>query len=203
VARIEKRIRYGIEMLEVLDIPDIRKRIARITIERYHRMIDLGVFDEWSVELLNGVLVEKISKSELHVYLVDLLVELIREFCSGSEFWVRKEDPVTIGNSEPEPDVSVVKGSRSQFRHSKPATAHFVIEVSNSSLGLDRAKARDYAKAGIPEYWIVRPDSDLTEVYREPKDGEYAEMMEMPSGTTLESSALQGFSFNLAEALAE
>ena len=79
-------------MLEVLDSPDIRKRVAPITIERYHRMIDLGVFAEWKVELLNGVLVEKMSKSELHLFLVDLLVELLFGYCSGSDFWVRKEE---------------------------------------------------------------------------------------------------------------
>jgi len=191
------------EMIEVLEIPDVRQRVAPITIERYHRMIDLGVFDDWNVELLNGVLVEKMSKSGLHVFLVDLLLELTREFCSGADIWVRKEDPITIGDSEPEPDISVVEGARIQYRRTKPTTAVFVIEVSITTVGVDRAKATAYASAGIPEYWLIRPEDDLTEVYRVPIDGEYTEMTEVPSEATLESSSLPGFSFNLADALAE
>lgn len=190
-------------MLEVLDSPDIRKQVAPITIERYHRMIDLGVFDEWKVELLNGVLVEKMSKSELHLFVVDFLMELLLGFCSRSDLWVRKEDPITIGTSEPEPDISVIKGSRSQFRRSKPTTAQFVVEVAISSLAIDRAKAAEYAKAGIPEYWIVRPEAALIDVYRFPVNGQYTETTEVPAETALASSALPGFSFNLAKALAE
>lgn len=190
-------------MLEALEIQDIRERVAPITIERYHRMIDLGVFDGWNVELLNGVLVEKMSKSELHVYLVDLLVELLRDFCASAKFWVRKEDPITIGDSEPEPDVSVIAGARSDFRRSKPTTAQFVAAVAVSSLGVDRAKAADYAKAGIAEYWIVRPEELLIEIYRNPIDGAYTERTELSGETAVDSIALSGFSFALADALKE
>jgi Uma2 family endonuclease len=152
---------------------------------------------------LNGVLIEKMSKSGLHVYLVDLLAELIREFCIGQALWVRNEAPITIGNSEPEPDISVVEGARTEYRRTKPTTALFIIEVAISTLGVDRAKAMDYALAGVPEYWIIRPDDELAEVYRVPVDGEYSERTEVTSETTLESSALPGFTFNVAEALAE
>ena len=58
-------------MLELLESPEVRRHVAPINIDQYHRMIDLGVFDAWPVELLDGVLVEKMSKSELHVYLVN------------------------------------------------------------------------------------------------------------------------------------
>jgi len=190
-------------MLEALDIPDIRKRVAPISIDRYHRMIDLGVFDGWNVELLNGVLVEKMSRSELHVFLVDLLFELLREHCVNSGLWVRKEDPITIGNSEPEPDVSVVEGTHAEFRRVKPVTARFVVEVAISSLGIDRAKSSDYARADVPEYWIIRPEEALIEVFRRPSNGDYAEVTEISADETLQSSVLPGFSFNLAAALRE
>jgi len=186
-----------------LEIPDIRKRVAPITVERYHRMIDLGVFDEWEVEILNGVLIEKISKSELHVFLVQLLYKKLIKFCPDSNFHIGKEDPITIGNSELEPDISAVEGTLTQYRRTKPTTAVFVIEVSITTVGVDRAKATAYASAGVPEYWLIRPEDDLTEVYRVPIDGEYTEMTEVPSKATLESSSLPGFSFNLAVALAE
>ncbi len=190
-------------MLEILAIPDVRERIAPITIERYHRMIDLGVFADWNVELLNGVLVEKMSKSALHMFVIDCLLELLQQHCPKSDYLVRQEGAITIGDSEPEPDVSAVLGARSQFKNTKPNTAQFVAEVAISSLAIDRAKAPTYAQAGIPEYWIVQPETRATEVYRNPANGEYTEKTEVPAETTLESSALPGFTFNLAETLAE
>ena len=97
----------------------------------------------------------------------------------------------------------MVNGSRSQFRRSKPTTAQFVIEVAITSLGIDRAKAVEYAKAGIPEYWIVQPDAALTEVFRDPQNGQYTSRSDVPAATRLESSALPGFSLHLTKALEE
>jgi len=190
-------------MLEVLEIPEIRRRVEPVTIERYHRMIEMGFFTEKPVELIDGVIVEKMSKSALHLYVVDLLFELLQSHCAGAGFWVRKEDPITIGNSEPEPDLSVVRGSRVQYRHAKPTTAQFVIEVAIHALALDRAKARDFAQAGVPEVWIVQPEERIIEVHRNPSAGTYTEVFEVPADLILPSSALPGFQFNLSDALAD
>lgn len=190
-------------MVEILDNPELRQRVAPITVERYHRMIDAGLFDDWKVELLNGVLVEKMSKSPLHVFLVDLLIAQLRTHCPETQYWVRKEDPLSIGLSEPEPDVSVVSGSRADFKRSNPATAQLIIEVAVSSLAIDRAKSEIYAKAGVPECWIVCPEERQTEVFRNSVRGTYAERQTIPASELLASSALPGFAFHLAAALDE
>ena len=187
------------KMLEILNIPDIRERVAPISIDRYHRMIESGMFADWNVELLSGVLVEKMSKTDLHILIVDILLEKLGDFCSRSEYWVRQELPLTIGNSEPEPDISVVKGDRTKLRKQKPATAQFIAEVAVSSLAIDRAKASDYATAGVPEYWIVRPKEGKTELYRNPVNGVYTEELEIPADNPIESSALPGFLFKLSD----
>lgn len=188
-------------MLEVLDSPEVRKHVAHVSIDRYHRMIDLGVFDEWPVELLNGVLVEKMPKSELHIFLVQFLYRALNQFCPDTKWLVAKEDPITIGNSEPEPDIAVISGTLSDFRHTKPTTAELVIEVAISSLALDRAKAPEYASAGISEYWIIRPEDEVTEVYRRPSNGAYLEKIEVSASETLESSSFPGFRFHMGEVL--
>jgi len=190
-------------MLEVLEIPEVRQRVEPVTIERYHRMIELGFFTANPVELVNGVILEKMSKSALQVYLVKLLFRMLSQFCPEGQFLVSKEDPLTIGNSEPEPDLSVVKGRLEDFRHGKPTTAEFIIEVAIHSLALDRAKAREYGKAGVTEVWIVQPEEKITEVYRNPEEGTFAEVFEVPADHILESSALPGFRFCLADALAD
>jgi Uma2 family endonuclease len=68
---------------------------------------------------------------------------------------VRREDPLTLKDSEPEPDIAVVRGSESEFFHAHPTTAELVIEVAVSSPVLDREAASLYAEAGVKEYWIV------------------------------------------------
>ena len=190
-------------MLEVLDSPEIRKCVAPITIDRYHRMIESGIFDEWQVELLGGVLVEKMSKSKLHIFVVQVLYRLLMQSCREPDFLVQKEDPITVGNSELEPDLSVIRGAITHVSQTKPTSAQFVIEVAISSLVIDRAKAADYAVAGIPEYWIVRPDVNLIEVYREPVDGIYCDIEEVSGDETLSSVALPEFSLHLAHTLVE
>ena len=190
-----------IDMLELLSFPEIRDRAHRISIETYHRMIEAGEFDEAPVELVDGVIIEKMSKSDLHILLVDYLVELLRDHCPRNEFWVRKEDPITTGRSEPEPDVSIIDGPRPGLGAAKPTKARFVIEVAIHSLTLDRAKAAHYAEAGVSEYWIVRPEARKIEVYRNPAGDSYETRLATEASETLSSSALPGFEFNLDDAL--
>ncbi|MEM1295929.1 MAG: Uma2 family endonuclease [Verrucomicrobiota bacterium] len=185
-------------MIELLNIPEFRQQVAPISVETFHRMIETGALDETPCELIEGALIEKMSKSELHVFLVRLLFRLLSDQ-SPENCFVQKEDPITLDVSEPEPDISVIEGDWRSAK--KPTTALFIIEVSISTLTIDRAKAPGFARAGVPEFWIVRPDSKAIEVFRRPEKGEYLETKTVPAETTLDSSAIPSFSFNLAEAL--
>ena len=111
------------------------------------------------------------------------------------------EAPLTVGDSEPEPDLFIAKGTHETFRRAHPTTAALVIEVAVSSLELDRLKALIYAEAGVPEYWIVRPEDHCVEIYRQPDGQNYREQTTLTAPAILESSALPGVSVNLAELL--
>ena len=187
-------------MIEVLNIPEFRNRVAPISVAQYHRMIESGVFQDRKYELIEGALVEKMSKSHLHCLLVDILLDLLKEFCPRDQFWVRQEAPITLDTSEPEPDVSVVRGKRLDF-DANPTNALFVAEVSITTLAEDRAKAPGFARADVPEFWIICPETRKTEVYREPANGEYTQIQTIEAETTIESTALPGFSFTLADEL--
>jgi Uma2 family endonuclease len=79
--------------------------------------------------------------------------------------------PITLADSEPEPDVSIVRGTRADYKdhHPRPSEIGLLIEVADSSLALDRTtKARLYAAEGIPEYWIVNLIQRQIEAHREP-----------------------------------
>jgi Uma2 family endonuclease len=157
--------------IAVLENISLRERIVPISVAQYHRMNELGVISA-KTELIEGVILEKMSKSPLHVYLIHLLHGFFVQHLSA-DYLVRKEDPLTLSHSEPEPDISIIKGQLVNFKTTHPVYAELVIEVAVSSLEIDRVKTNIYALANIPEYWIVIPTQQQIEVYSRPQHGEY------------------------------
>ena len=105
----------------------------------------------------------------------------------GSGFFVRIQNPLAVDEySEPEPDVAVVTGTVRDYRHAHPTSAVLVVEVSAESLQHDRTvKQRLYARAGIPEYWILAiPDARL-EVYRDPDEDGYCSVTRDAAGESV------------------
>ena len=147
-----------------------RVRARRWSRSEYEWLIDQGVFrDDERLELLAGVLVVKEPQGNHHAVAVDLvLAALQRAF--GTGWLVRAHAPVDLGQrSRPEPDVSVVAGSPRDYREAAPTRPVLVVEVSQTSLAIDRTrKAAIYARAGIGDYWIVNLVDGVVEVYREP-----------------------------------
>lgn len=83
---------------------------------------------------------------------------------------MRPQLPLSLDpDSEPEPDAAVVRGAPRDYVDTHPTTALLVVEVADTPLDLDRGKkAGLYAKAGIPEYWIVNLVEPVLEVHRDP-----------------------------------
>jgi Uma2 family endonuclease len=113
-----------------------------LSVAAWHQMIDKGLAPE-RAELIGGVIIEKTRKCFLHTKLSDALIEFLRMDVSGL-FWIRQEAPLTLKDSEPEPDISIVDGRRDDY-HEHPVTARLVVEVSVSSLLADREMAAIYA----------------------------------------------------------
>jgi len=154
----------------LLEQEGIRQRLARLTPDEYHRLGELGVLSE-RTELIDGLVLNKMPKSPRHRHAVQRLFDLLLVTFPG--WHVRKEDPLTLGTSEPEPDLAVVAGHSDDYREAHPTAAVLVVEVSLSSHDLDFAKQYIYARAGIPEYWLLDLERrELTRFY-EPQDGQY------------------------------
>jgi Putative restriction endonuclease len=143
----------------------------KFSIEQYHQMIANGTIGEDDpVELLEGWIVTKMSKNPPHIYSTDESAELIRDILPKGYF-VRRQDPITTTDSQPEPDIVIVKGSRQDFKGRLPTLNEIVlvIEVADSTLRRDRTvKQRIYAAAGIPIYWILNLQDRVLEVYTNP-----------------------------------
>lgn len=160
-------------MATLLDLPEVRQRVARWSVEEYERFTELGAFRK-NVELVRGIIVEKMSKSPLHRHIALKLYDLLLAMLPQG-WCVLHESPLRLKDSEPEPDVCVVQGAKEDYRHRHPATAALVIEVAVTSVELDRQSADLYAEAGVDEYWIVMPKQSAVEVHRKPVHGSYSE----------------------------
>ena len=135
----------------------------------YERLVDLGVFEPGErLELLDGLLVVREPQNAPHATAVRAVQEALRHaFRPGHD--VRPQLPVALDDSsEPEPDVAVVPGSYRDYRRGHPSRAVLVVEVADSTLTADRRKSGLYARAQVPEYWIVNLIDDVLEIYRNP-----------------------------------
>ncbi len=181
---------------DLIDVPTVRQRALPITVEQYHALWQQGLLPE-KVELLEGVLVEKMPKSPLHVYLVLLLLELLKKTL-GDDLHVRPEQPITCRRSEPEPDLAVVCGKAVDYLQGHPKTAELVVEIAVSSADIDRRKAAIYAGAGMREYWIVLPEIQQIEVHSKPVKSKYTVRRVFSEGQTAFSEVLPAFRVELS-----
>jgi Uma2 family endonuclease len=137
-----------------------------VTRAEYEALVRRGALDDARVELLHGRLVSMSPPGETHTYSVSQLMTLLVR-ALGERARVRVQAPFAAPDeSEPEPDVAVVDPG--DYLDGHPETASLIIEVAETSLARDRAKARLYAAAGVPEYWIVNLPERLLEAHREP-----------------------------------
>jgi Uma2 family endonuclease len=144
----------------------------RFSVNRYHRMIETGVLSENDkVELVEGLIVEMAAFGVPHRYAVDeSYLAITKLLPAGWKSFVQQ--PITLAESELEPDVSVVRGTGADYKdhHPRPSEIGLLIEVADTSLEFDRVtKGRLYAAARIAEYWIVNLNERQIEVYQEPQ----------------------------------
>jgi Uma2 family endonuclease len=161
-------------------VPD--EPIWRFSVEQYHEMLRAGILrDGDPVELLEGVLTAKMTKYPPHTFATQVTQESLRDLVPAGWF-VNVQEPITTFDSEPEPDVAVIRGRRKEFqrRHPAPADVALVVEVADATIRRDRGrKKRLYSRAGIREYWIVNLIDHQIEVYTNPSgpvdDPDYGE----------------------------
>jgi Uma2 family endonuclease len=143
------------------------KRWARV---EYEKLVDLAVFQPGDrVELVGGQLVVREPQGSPHTVAVRLAEDALRS-AFGSSWEVRAQMPVALDDeSEPEPDVAVCPGRPRDYLAGHPSRPVLVVEAAQTSLAFDREhKGSLYARARLPEYWIVNLVDRVLEVYRNP-----------------------------------
>jgi Uma2 family endonuclease len=145
-------------------------RTRRFTRAEYERLIDLGVFQPGEpIELIGGELMVAEPQGAPHYTAIRKTAKAL-EAAFGPGWEVRTEGPIGLDDdSEPEPDIAVVSGSPDDYASAHPSRPVLVVEVADSSLRMDRVrKGSLYARAGLPDYWVLNLADRVLEVYREP-----------------------------------
>jgi Uma2 family endonuclease len=148
--------------------PHVKTRCWRR--QEYERLVDLGIFVGERLELLAGLLVVREPQGSPHAAIVGQIGHVLRA-AFGAGWHVRLQAPLALDeDSEPEPDAAVVAGTYRDYLEGHPTTAALVVEVADTSLRLDRrVKGGLYARARLPEYWIVDLVDGALEVHRDPQ----------------------------------
>lgn len=182
-------------VVEASPIPIRGAPLWPLSVAAYRALGEAGLIPR-NTELLYGIVYEKMSKSPLHSALVRRLLRLLKQALPPGVF-VDSEQPITCEDSEPEPDLAVIRGTEEDFWNQHPRTAELVVEVCVTSHDYDRSKLRAYAVAGVIECWLVLGPERQIEVYRQAKDGQFMEHSLIGPGGTLTSTALPEFTLPL------
>jgi Uma2 family endonuclease len=104
--------------------------------------------------------------------------------------------PVSVNlgdDSLPEPDIAVCEN-----HDSGPIPAEMIkllIEISDTTLEIDMGRKMGlYARAGVPEYWVIDLNENRALLHMTPENGEYAEQIDVPFGEPLHSGTIEGLS---------
>ncbi|CAN5531125.1 hypothetical protein BH24DEI1_BH24DEI1_06500 [soil metagenome] len=133
----------------------------RMSVEHYYKMAEAGILEaDARYELIHGVIYKMAPIGPKHATRLKKLEGRL-ERCFSDRAVVFTQHPLRISEGdEPQPDILVVKPPIDQYeeRHPKPEDVLLVVEVA-TTLESDRTlKQGLYARAGIPEYWILSQD---------------------------------------------
>jgi Uma2 family endonuclease len=163
----------------------------RWTTDEYYRAGEFGVFhpDE-RLELIEGEVIEKVSPIGTPHSTAIRRGSYALEEAFGTGYMISEQQPIHMqGGSEPEPDIYVAVGSVDDYEdhHPEPPDVPLIVEVADTSIRYDRGrKAMVYARAGIPEYWIINLKIRRVEVHRNPSpDDGYRSVVEFDETQTI------------------
>ena len=186
----------GVELIygEIL-VKNGRGTPHRWTYDDYLQLAEAGILSEDErTELVNGEIVCMSPAGHMHIYVVDLLTAYLGRWADGRAI-LRVQSPLRFNDIEaPQPDLVLLRPHEDRYRSREagPWDALLVVEVADSSLSRDLEKAVQYARAAIPEYWLVHVNRSVVMVHLSPVGGEYADVREYGRGQSWTSPALGG-----------
>ena len=164
----------------------------RFSIEEYYRLAEAGILKpNERVELIAGEIYTMSAVGVPHARCVTTLTNLLAALVQGQAL-VSVQSPIRLEpDSEPEPDLAVVRRDWTWRTHPTPAAILLLIEVADTSLLADRRlKLPLHAAAGIAETWLVDLNGEVIERYSEPGVEGYGRVVRAGRGQALTSTVL-------------
>ncbi|MDQ3862080.1 MAG: Uma2 family endonuclease [Actinomycetota bacterium] len=177
---------------------ELKKR--RFGVEEYHRMAEVGILGEDDrVELADGEIVEMTPIGWRHVRAVTIRTRLLAEALPG--YYVSVQNPIVFGErDERQPDLALLRAEALEGSLPEAADVALVVEVAETSIAYDReVKVPLYARAGVPEAWVVDLISGAVDVYASPGSGGYAERRTFGREHELRSPTVAGLGFAVSD----
>lgn len=177
----------------------------RFTVDQYHQMAQAGIFaPDCRVELIDGETFRMSPIGPWHAGVVNFLTHRFA-ITLGDRAVVHVQNPVGLDpQSEPRPDLMLLKPRRDFYRsaHPAPADALLVVEAADTSLRHDRGRKLPlYARAGVPEAWIVNREAEAIDVFRVPSPAGYRDHRHRRRGEDLVPSAFPDLVLSVADIL--
>jgi Uma2 family endonuclease len=175
----------------VASLPELQSlpELHRLSIEEYHQLIKCGGLEEGArFELIDGLLLDMSPKSPEHENAITWLMEWIVDHLDRTRHLLKISGPLTIGTSEPEPDLMIVERPKPRLEH--PSSALLVIEVALSSKERDLELKPDLYVGAVEEYWVVDLQARHVVVHRDGADGAYREVAVVAPPQELSARAL-------------
>lgn len=174
-----------LQQIERIVLPDSDTLTRKLWTRAECRVLmEAGLLERTGWELIEGEIVAKMSQGRRHIFVCTRLFTLLG-MIFGFDFLQSQSSLPINDDNEPEPDVAVLTQTLANYLEVEPGPedARLLVEVSDSTLRADQTvKMRLYARAGVPEYWIVNIQERVLEVYRQPAPQGYMEKMVVPEG---------------------
>ncbi|MCW3053142.1 MAG: hypothetical protein JWN14_2312 [Chthonomonadales bacterium] len=178
----------------------------RWTVAACDRLTELGILEGHN-EVLDGEIISKMGQNPAHSNALKRLMRLLASLYGLDVVWV--QSPITLPApdniyNEPEPDVAVTHEAEDAYadKHPGPEDLRLVVEVSDTTLRTDLlVKTRLYARAGIPEYWILDLNARQLHIHREPVNGDYTVVNVHAETETVTLTTPPGASVTIADIL--
>ena len=175
----------------------------RFTVDDFALLGEVGVFTEDDrVELIDGEIRDMTPIGQPHAWIVSRLNRRLILRLADHAF-VSVQNPLRLDDhTQPLPDLVVARGGEDDYaeRHLEARDVLLVVEVADSSLRYDRAeKMPRYARAGIPEAWLVDVTGREVAVHTDPGPGGYAREQVFRPGAEIESTAVAGLRVTVDE----
>jgi Uma2 family endonuclease len=175
------------------------------TAEEFERLGEAGILrQDARLELIEGEICAMSPVGSAHAACVKFLSGLFNRLFNGT-FIIGVQDPIRLNDfSEPQPDVALLRWRDDYYRegHPTPADVLLVIEVADTTVVGDRKiKLPLYARAGIPEAWLVNIPEGQIEIYSDPAGGIYRRAEVFGRGAVAQSHTVEGLDVNVRELL--